>query len=60
MAQRFRSPFERVAALHSATSCAIRRAAAATLEHGVNIVAVTDRGVPGRPARPTRMMTVFG
>jgi hypothetical protein len=30
------------------------------LEHGVNIVAVTDRGVPGRPVRPTRMTTVSG
>jgi hypothetical protein len=33
---------------HNATSCAIWRAAEAMLEYGVNIVAVTDRGVPGR------------
>ena len=50
-----RSPFERLEALHSSANCAIWRAAEAMLEHGVNIVAVTDRGVPGRPLRPTRM-----
>jgi hypothetical protein len=50
----FGSPVERVEVLHNSTSCAIRRAAEAMLEHGVNIVAVTDRGVPGRPVRSTR------
>jgi hypothetical protein len=30
------------------------------LEQGANIAAVTDRGVAGRPARPTRMATSSG
>ncbi len=60
MAQWFGSAFERAEVLHGSTSCAIRRAADAMLEHGVNIVAVTDGGVPGRPVSPTRMTTVFG
>jgi hypothetical protein len=46
MAQWFGSPVERVEVLHNSTSCAIRRAAGVMLEHGANIVAVTDRGVP--------------
>jgi hypothetical protein len=60
MAQRFGSSFERVEVVHNARTCAIRRAAEAMLEHGVNIVAVTDRGVPGRPVRPIRMTTPLG
>jgi hypothetical protein len=56
MARWFGSAFERPEVLHAATSCAIWRAAAAMLEHAVNIVAVTDRGVP-RQASETDLMS---
>jgi hypothetical protein len=53
MAQWIGSPLDRDEVLHNSASCAIWRAAAAMLEHGANIAAVTDLGVPGSPARPT-------
>jgi hypothetical protein len=54
------SPLECGEVLHSSVNCAIWRAAEAMLEHGENIAAVTDWGVPGRPARPIRMATFSG
>jgi hypothetical protein len=53
MAHVVRVAFRARGGSHNATSSAIWRAAEAMLEHGVNIVAVTDRGVPGMPVTPT-------
>jgi hypothetical protein len=38
----------------------LRDLAEAMFEHGVNVLAVTARGWPGKPARPTRMAIFSG